>query len=111
MREIKFRVFVKSSGLVIGPFGLREMFIWLDDGDIPLQYTGLKGKNGKEIYEGDIIRTSNDKWWNNTPDKEIVFSGNGFWLTNNGGQHYLPDESVREVIGNIYENPELLEKK
>ena len=71
-----------------------------------MQYTGLKDKNGKEIYEGDIIKYTQHYF--NTPmikyKTKIVewkYDKWGVYETNAG-------ESDIEVIGNIYENPELL---
>lgn len=70
-----------------------------------MQYTGLKDKHGKEIYEGDIVT---DGAYNYT----VVFYG-GAWVARldceSGSYHSLYPASVnREVIGNIYENAELL---
>lgn len=66
------------------------------DDFIPLQYTGLLDKNDKEIYEGDIVRT-------NGVNVEIVFEKNGWYPT----QIWLNGQ-YNEIIGNIYENSELL---
>ncbi len=74
-------------------------------GYIHLQYTGLKDKNSKEIYERDIL--SNDA---GAPRMEVIFN-QGCW-TLNGLENLISDKvdhtRFLEVIGNIYENPELL---
>lgn len=70
-----------------------------------VEYTGLHDKNGKEIYEGDIVKRT--KAW------EVLWMGYGWWLRNikDGASFPLGRYEVYEVIGNIYENPELLEEK
>lgn len=66
---------------------------------IVMQYTGLNDKNGKEIYEDDVVQTYFDN--GNERMKVKVFFQNGrFELNNNSNEVKL--------IGNIYENPELL---
>lgn len=67
-----------------------------------MQYTGLKDKNGKEIYEGDIT-TDGDMICRVEYDVPV------FTLKSiSNGNDYNPFYENLEVIGNIYENPELL---
>ena len=79
-----------------------------------MQYTGLKDKNGKEIYEGDVIEA---KHW--APMRYVVeFVEGGYCLTNPKIKHSPIDINLMysslgcacEVIGNIYEHSELLTK-
>lgn len=87
--------------------------------------TGLKDKNGKLIYEGDIVQTT---FKNNSKiifsvvydDETALFNGkiikkegiNNYFMPNRDYLYYLlgDKEDEVEVIGNIYENPELLEE-
>lgn len=79
-----------------------------DDGEmentILTQFTGLKDKNGKEIYEGDILRGNGD--W----DKPILVKWEGGGFHGVGGYKHVGFNffNLFEIIGNIYENPELL---
>ena len=74
---------------------------------IKRQFTGLKDKNGKEIYEGDILLPFNRK-----KGKEVIFDEGVFCIRNYDGYNSASLRVVVmdgvEVIGNIYENPELL---
>ena len=119
MREIKLRAWLKNFRLYDGEAPM--IYDWqsslhVDDlgfqppGVPIMQYTGLKDKNGKEIYESDVIKAPGEF------PAEIKFSGGSFCLNHIsdviGSWVSLRDVSTKsyEVIGNIYENPELLEK-
>jgi len=85
---------------------------------IPMQFTGLKDRNGKEIYEGDLLADTGSD--GNGGEivytlKEVVFHEGAFQmkelLDKEWGMEYMDDISHLEVIGNIYEHPNLLESE
>lgn len=154
MREIKFRAWDKTSNLMrtditeicynqdgsinqINVFSGSDI-LFPDKEAVLMQYTGLKDKNGVEIYEGDIILlgcSTNEAHyipasigWNDdrarfvksfipttviggNPEREVSPGEMHSWV----GMHDCLDRyyanKYHEVIGNIYENPELLEKQ
>ena len=71
-----------------------------------MQFTGLHDKNGKEIYEGDIISKWDKALW------EVGFNEGRFcFIYNDGRKAFSMSKSVlrnKEIIGNIFENPDLL---
>lgn len=86
------------------------------DDYILMQSTGLKDKNGVEIFEGDIVKWGDTLGGEETPiriatvkiDPDILFDSN-VGIFNYGQFAYKNTEKFLTILGNIYENPELLE--
>jgi len=119
MREIKFRAYSRGEGM-----GYFNDLYWFEEhgvhdssGDgfyseyVIMQFTGLKDKNGKKIYEGDILKQaiSLSGPYLDKVAKVVFYHGSFLAKTTLGAEHQIVENWV-EVIGNIYENPELLEK-
>lgn len=84
---------------------------WIVNNDLNLmQSTGLYDKNGKEIFEGDIVKMAKDVYSDLTYYEIVRHRGGAYRLESNqhGCELWLRHTNC-EVIGNIYENPELLE--
>lgn len=98
---------------------------WHVDKESVGQYTGVKDKNGKQIFEGDIVVYSRVQYTDCSrtvieakapPVVGEVYYADSVWLglknSNGSGRILMPgtiDNGEFEIIGNIYENPELLE--
>lgn len=129
MREIKFRAWhsgmrriisaeelgadqmtiLPSTGQFInvsGDFVSRSTIYPLDK-FVPMQYTGLKDKNGKEIYEGDVLMYT-DACWANPKQATVVWDPDHAKFTLDAEYGWGMIFEDIQVIGNIRENPEML---
>ena len=148
MREIKFRIWSSCWNLMIYLDGFKhindriiQIYYKDEDGDISSsvvslkdaiveQYTGLKDKNGKEIYEGDILSFEDTgeegyeykEGFDYINQASVIFNNARWELDNFGNNNSGVIEEMNnchedfisvfarcEVIGNIHQNPELLE--
>ncbi len=113
MREIKFRAWDKRTKEMIGWKKLSDeevvYFFEMDmqNDKIFQQFTGLEDKNGKEIFEGDIVIGVDTNGIKRKATEVTIKQGNTYF-NNDWAFSILSDIRDLEVIGNIYENPELL---
>lgn len=112
--------FITDNGLICNmekPTSDSKLLIPIEKSELILmQSTGLKDKNGKEIFEGDVVRqVRTQPTTENETITGVVTMLEGAWLIMNDCEQlasYLWSETdENEIIGNIYENPELLEDK
>ena len=141
MRELKFRIWIKDEkryydesdeeSYMIVPNGnvtytseaYEEDDVWFNDttsatNDVIVeQYTGIKDKNGKEIYEGDILgdmwRDGYIAWCDKCKQLQYHILTHGCMACLGDVQWYelVNDNGKLEVVGNVHENPDLLEDK
>jgi uncharacterized phage protein (TIGR01671 family) len=124
MREIKFRAYYEGKWRKVRSLIFHQKLEWVTlegiDGSVSIElvnlveFTGLKDKNGKEIYEGDILN------WEYDTDKKYpwqVCFENGCFIRILKNIYPNKKEPISEriegftIIGNIYENPELLKEQ
>ena len=125
MRVPKFRVYDKVECMMITTSDyedLSDLFCFLKaDADTgyysePMQSTGLVDWEGVEIYEGDIVKIPDDYevFGKNAGETcKVIFDSGCFRLKTSRGRgrgFRFEDDSTVTIIGNIYENPELLEE-
>lgn len=131
-KELKFRGFWKSVSKMI--YFANGLLCWSENGKvgmfipsttgqvylgepIMMQYTGLKDKDGKEAYEGDIIEFVNTEGklfrkeinWNE--ELQCICFGNISYQELHESAYHQPSKIVFQIIGNIYQNEHLLNQQ
>ena len=123
MREIKFRAWDKEENKMISGDNfafeeyapLNDLFHNNSKKIDFMQYTGIKDYDGKEIYEGDIVEKEiMESLFDDSKLIGVVEMIEGCWCIENTKKRVAKglwsETDINRVIGNIYENPELLEK-
>ncbi|MCO4564837.1 hypothetical protein Si081_01092 [Streptococcus infantarius subsp. infantarius] len=124
MRVPKFRAWTEEGKVMyydVYPFEDDTLLLSYDEiafDEVPasdfilMQSTGLKDKNGNEIFEGDIVRFTLEDGFSYVIDEKgvITYKLGAFYVINGLTEYLISDININEieVVGNIYENPELL---
>jgi uncharacterized phage protein (TIGR01671 family) len=120
-RELKFRAWNFVAKKMYYPENAGNIFLWQKEGQVQeiMQFTGLQDKNSKDIYEGDIVKYESRTWKEEAGEdplysnevSTIVYSGKGFWVDAESfgweGENLWDWDDI-VIIGNIYENAEIL---
>ena len=112
MRELKFRCWFPKTERMTKPFILGQLIEQIEntreeENGVYLQFTGLTDKNGIEIYEGDIVA------YLGKGEEVVEFDNGSFMVGLDGELPALLSSQIKcgcEIIGNIYENKDLLKK-
>lgn len=130
-REIKFRAWTRNYIVDVDSIDFENQYITWFDGQydrcvLPnkcleietfeeiklMQFTGLYDKNGKEIYEGDFLKLIDEYRGKGEKPSYVIFKDSQWMMQ--GTMHYTHVDSINnycldkmEIIGNIYENPDL----
>lgn len=107
MREIRFKAMLSGMKFLSAPFDWYDLRL-MPQAEFIVQSTGIKDRKSKEIFEGDIVFDEDGEFsktckieWNNESASFV-----GISIDDDGG--FTMEEIDGEIIGNIYENPELL---
>jgi len=120
MSRFRFRAWNKNTKKMVCPHKLTPLalnqgckdlagvFLPFDESYTIMQSTGLKDKNGVEIFEGDVVRDDSGKawsvkWTSSVCCFDFLDSDSNTWAVSRNAVEHM------EVLGNVYNNPELLE--